>query len=276
MFSGARRYRAAVVAAVIGCAPLTACSSSGNAPPGASADPLARSAAFLVAYAQRHAQPLAVTDAQQGGAVVSQRWSFVKLLDADRTVLVSYQLGTSCERELGFHVQESGATVELSSLTETHTGRCNELAPVGYGTVQLSQPLGDRSLLHAPIGTEVQNELTWQLRPWAFTQIHPTDDPAIMLIEITQDSRDTHSACWQHSRTTTTLVAGRFEITLWVADRTDQVSYSCTANAVAGPFYATVHLPQPYDGQPLIDPVSGRNHQPADLVHLSDVPAKFR
>jgi hypothetical protein len=276
MFSGARRYRAAVLAALIGCAPLAACSSSGDAPPGTSADPLARAAAFLVAYAQRHAQPLAVIDVQPGGAKVSQRWNFIKLLNGGRNVLVSYQLGTSCERELGFRVQESGAAVELSSLTENHTGMCSQPAPVGYGTVQLSRPLGDRTLLHAPTVTEVQNELTWQLRPWAFTPIHPTDDPTIMLIDMSQGSRDTHSACWEHSRTTTRLVAGRFEITLWVADRTDQVTDSCTANSAAGPFYATVHLPQPYDGQLLIDAVLGRNHQPADLVHLSDVPAKFR
>lgn len=276
MIGGARRYQVAVLAVAIACAPLAACSSSGHAPSGASADPFTQSAPFLVAYAQQHAEPLALTDVPPGGAVASQRWSFVKLLNDGRTVLVSYQLGTSCERELGFHAQESGNAVELASVAEHRSGICTRSAPVGFGTVQLSRPLGDRTLLHAPVSRQVQKAVTWQLSPWALVPIHPTDDPKIMLIDTTQDTRDTHSACWQHSRTTTSLVAGRFEITLWVGDRTDQVTYSCTANSVVGPFYATVRLPQPYADQPLIDAASGRSHQPAELVHLSDVPAKFR
>lgn len=248
---------------------------------GTRADPLAPSAPFLVTYAQRHAQTLALIGPNPAaGHVVSQRWSFVKLLDAGRTILVSYQLGGLCEHELGFHVQQGRNAVELASLTENRSGSCSQSAPVGYGIVRLSQPLAGRILLHAPVSNEARNEVNWQLSPWALVPIHPTDDPTVMLIEVTQDTRDTHSVCWEESRTTTSFADDKFEITLWVGQRSQhrrgQGTFQCTANSVAGPFYATVHLPQPYDGQALVDPLSGRNHQPAEPVHLSDVPRKYR
>lgn len=118
--------------------------------------------------------------------------------------------------------------------------------------------------------------VVWSKQPWALVQIHPTDEPKIMLIDMAQSTRNTQSPCWIESRTATHLGAGRFEITLWLGHRTANDTGSCAALAVRGRFYATVHLPTPFDGEPLVDPVSGRNHHPGDRVHLADAPPRFR
>jgi hypothetical protein len=124
--------------------------------------------------------------------------------------------------------------------------------------------------------TEPSRSVAWSKQPWALVTIHPTDDLKIMLIDLAQGTRDTTSPCWVESRTTTHLVVGRFDITLWTGQKSAEGSNACPALAIAGPFYATVHLPVPYSGQPLIDPISGRTHKPGDLVHLADAPHRFR
>jgi hypothetical protein len=231
---------------------------------------------FLIDYAQRHAEPATMTDAGAGGSVRSQAWGFVRLLDGGRSVLVSYVIGDSCARVLGFHVQQGRSAVELTLLVSHRGGNCHQSLTAGSSIVALGGQLAGRTLLHAPVSNEGPREITWTVQPWALVTIHPTDDPTIMLIDMTQDTRDVNDPCWQLSRTVTRLIDGRFEITLWIGSRPMKPATACAANAVAGPFYATVHLPMPYDGEPLIDPLSGRDHQAGPTVRLADAPARFR
>lgn len=126
--------------------------------------------------------------------------------------------------------------------------------------------------------TPLEPGLTWQKLPWASLPIHTTDDPTTMLIDVTQDTDDPSSQCWIHTRTSVDYSSGRFDITLWVgvSPSSRPSGVSCAADSIAGPFYATVDLPVPYDGQSLVDPVSGRVHEAAAQVRLADAPFDLR
>ena len=97
-----------------------------------------------------------------------------------------------------------------------------------------------------------------------------------MLIDVAQSSRDPHDVCWEHTVTHTELRAGAFVISLRKGTTALPPNLQCAGNAIAGPFYATVHLPQPYNGQPLVDAATNETHPPLAPIKLANAPKRLR
>jgi hypothetical protein len=90
------------------------------------------------------------TQAEPGEFNLSMPWRFLALLDQGRTILVSYTLGTPCNRPVGFRVQEGRNAVGLTALSHTYQGQREQPLLVTFGTIHLARSLGKRLLLHAP------------------------------------------------------------------------------------------------------------------------------
>lgn len=114
------------------------------------------------------------------------------------------------------------------------------------------------------------------LMPQSWRLIHPTDNARVLLIDVTQSTRNPHDPCWTRSITRVDYRHNAFYITLRQGSPSLPPGQACPAIAVKGPFYATVQLQAPYRDQPLIDAVSGQRHAPRALVNLADVPKQFR
>lgn len=120
----------------------------------------------------------------------------------------------------------------------------------------------------------VGGPISWSQQPWV--SIHPTDNPKVMLIDIGQDTSDPTDACWVHTRSTAQSNGNEIRITLHQGQKRLPPGQSCAHDLIAGPFYATVHLPVPFDGQVLIDTWSGHRHPPQPMIKLADAPLKYR
>jgi hypothetical protein len=130
------------------------------------------------------------------------------------------------------------------------------------------------SAAHTPTRPPTARNATLTPTPWR--TIHPTDNRRIMLIDLAQDTDNPRDACWSHSAARVTLRNGAFYVGLRQGTPGLPRNVSCAALAIKGPFYATVHLPQPYHGEPLIDTFSGQTHRPSAVVKLMDAPKRFR
>jgi hypothetical protein len=82
--------------------------------------------------------------------------------------------------------------------------------------------------------------------------------------------------CWEHTVTHTVFRSGAFIISLREGTTALPPNVQCAGNAIAGPFYATVHLPESYHGQPLVDAATGETHPPHAVVKLASAPKRLR
>jgi hypothetical protein len=119
---------------------------------GTTADPLMPDPREDIALAEERAEPVPTLNYEPTEQVRSKFWSFLKLLDGGESILVRYEVGDACDHLLGFRVQEGSNAVELTSFIQHDAGTCSQPLIFAYGIVPLSQPLGDRALLHAPLG----------------------------------------------------------------------------------------------------------------------------
>lgn len=110
--------------------------------------------------------------------------------------------------------------------------------------------------------------------PWRW--IHPTDDDRVLLIDVSQSTKNPHDPCWERSRTHVVFKGGAFSISLWQGPNAESSNVSCAGYAVDGPFYATVNLPRPYNGQPLVDAATGEAHAPRGVIKLANAPKRWR
>ena len=130
-------------------APRHSATSNVLATAGTTADPLTPASPADIAVALKGAVPVRLSTRSVGGKIVSMHWQFLALLDAGRTILVTYLVGDPCDTGLGFRVQQSANAVELTALTEVGLG-CQQSLIEGFGTIHLDRPLGSRKLLHPP------------------------------------------------------------------------------------------------------------------------------
>jgi hypothetical protein len=105
--------------------------------------------------AQGSPHPLASTsDVLPRGTVTTPiPWRFVATRDGGRTVEIEFEVG-GCERFDHVEVSERPASVQIAVLGSSPTDRhqaCPAIAQIINGTVSLHRPLGDRTLLHAPV-----------------------------------------------------------------------------------------------------------------------------
>ncbi|MFR9726272.1 hypothetical protein ACL02R_23335 [Streptomyces sp. MS19] len=96
-----------------------------------------------------------VTRAARPGAAVLP-WEFAALRDGGREVVIRYEEGTACRyRPLGVLVEEGPDSVEIAPLSAElrpdPAEMCAAVQPLPVSRViGLTEPLGDRPLLHAP------------------------------------------------------------------------------------------------------------------------------
>jgi hypothetical protein len=97
----------------------------------------------------------AVTVTTASGSVVSMPWGLATT-PSGRSLDVFYVAGGGCNTPLGVHVVETATTVEVWVLsTQTNTkGACASDLKIGRSTIELSKPLGTRTLLHPPSDAE--------------------------------------------------------------------------------------------------------------------------
>ena len=94
--------------------------------------------------------------------------------------------------------------------------------------------------------------------PW--DEITRAKRPRKLLINTVQGTADRSSPCFiRYTTRVVTETSHRISIQLLAPD-TEGRPFSCTAQAVRGPFLVPVHLQKRYRGQTLIDPVTGRSH----------------
>ncbi|HET8588466.1 MAG TPA: hypothetical protein VFM01_02450 [Nakamurella sp.] len=97
----------------------------------------------------------AVTVTRAPGSAVSMPWGLATE-PSGRSLDIFYVAGGGCNTPLGVHVVETVTTVEvwvLSTRTNTN-GACASNLIVGRSTIELSKPLGARTLLHPPSDPE--------------------------------------------------------------------------------------------------------------------------
>lgn len=104
--------------------------------------------------------------------------------------------------------------------------------------------------------------------PW--DEITRSKRPSKLLINTIQGTADTSSPCFIHYMTrVVSQTSHRISIELLAPAIEEDRPFTCTANAVRGPFLVPVHLKKRYRGQKLLDPATGRCHHLVPRSELS-------
>jgi hypothetical protein len=83
-------------------------------------------------------------------------WELVAIQDGGRTLVVHYVAGNGgVIAPVGFLVAEQPDYVELTAVSVDPGGVSGDLGMrLGFGVIALSEPLGGRTLLHAPTSAD--------------------------------------------------------------------------------------------------------------------------
>lgn len=94
--------------------------------------------------------------AAQAAGLTSEPWRLVAIDGRPRSLQIFYVVGGGCETPVGIRVHETrtSVTIEAVSRTDPNASACASLLKTGSGSVILKQPLGDRTLWHAPVAEE--------------------------------------------------------------------------------------------------------------------------
>ena len=80
----------------------------------------------------------------------SEGWTLTGMDSDGRRLFITYALGDPCSESAGVLVEESAKTVTLTATTrKVRGGNCQSVLRSAEGYVDLQQPLGTRTLLHA-------------------------------------------------------------------------------------------------------------------------------
>lgn len=134
-----------------GAVPTGGATASPTLPGSPSADPL-RSPKMQPPAAVRPL-PTQTAPVAEGQRRISLPWTYLGQRSGGRAIVLQTAVG-GCTRFSGVQVTQSQTSVEVTVWgQQPNNGRqiCPALAQLVAGTVQLAAPLGDRTLLHAPV-----------------------------------------------------------------------------------------------------------------------------